>query len=128
MLLFTCIKLVAHLLACALAIAHGSLLKCDQLKVFSLGITLVDVVQNWFNWFHFLFVLGGLFVILIDCMVFLSPFLDVTRMLQDVHMECCKYILWGSGAMPLEALAISPILDFQIGFPCIILWPNPFLL
>ena len=46
MLLFTCIKLVARVLACALAVARGSLLKYDQLKVFSLGITLVDVVQN----------------------------------------------------------------------------------
>ena len=48
--------------------------------VFSIGITLVDVLQNWLNWFHFLFLEGGLLVILIDCMIFLSPFLDVTRM------------------------------------------------
>ena len=46
----------------------------------SIGITLVDVFQNWLNWFHFLFFEGGLLVILIDCMIFLSPFLDVTRM------------------------------------------------
>ena len=46
----------------------------------SIGITLVDVFQNWLNWFHFLFLEGGLLVILIDCMIFLSPFLDVTRM------------------------------------------------
>ena len=32
------------------------------------------------NWFHFLFLEGGLLVILIDCMIFLSKFLDVTRM------------------------------------------------
>ena len=32
------------------------------------------------NWFHFLILEGGLLVILIDCMIFLSPFLDVTRM------------------------------------------------
>ena len=44
------------------------------------SITLVDVLQNWLNWFHFLFLEGGLLVILIDCMIFLSPFLDVTRM------------------------------------------------
>ena len=37
-------------------------------------------LQNWLNWFHFLFLEGGLLVILIDCMIFLSPFLDVTRM------------------------------------------------
>ena len=49
-------------------------------EVFSIGITLIDVLQNWLNWFHFLFLEGGLLVILIDCMIFLSPFLDVTRM------------------------------------------------
>ena len=43
-------------------------------------VTLVDVHLNWLNWFHFLILEGGLLVILIDCMIFLSPFLDVTRM------------------------------------------------
>ena len=41
---------------------------------------LVDVHLNWLNWFHFLILEGDLLVILIDCMIFLSPFLDVTRM------------------------------------------------
>ena len=36
--------------------------------------------SDWHNWFHFLFLEGGLLIILIDCMIFLSPFLDVTRM------------------------------------------------
>ena len=45
-----------------------------------IDITLVDVLSNWLNWFHFLFLEGGLFVILIECMIFISPFLDVTRM------------------------------------------------
>ena len=35
---------------------------------------------NWPNWFHFLILKVGLFVILIDCMIFLSLFLDVRRM------------------------------------------------
>ena len=35
---------------------------------------------NWLNWLHVLILEGGLLVILIDCMIFLSPFLDVTRM------------------------------------------------
>ena len=35
---------------------------------------------NWPSWFHFLILKRGLLVILIDCMIFLSPFLDVTRM------------------------------------------------
>ena len=43
-------------------------------------IILVDVHQNWLNWFHFLFLEGGLLVIQIVCMISLSPFLDVTRM------------------------------------------------
>ena len=49
-------------------------------KVFSRGIALVDVLQNWLNWSHFLFLEVGLLVILIDCTIFLSRFLDVTRM------------------------------------------------
>ena len=49
-------------------------------QVFSIGITLVNVLQKWHNWFHFLFIEVGLLVILVDCMIFLSPFLDVTRM------------------------------------------------
>ena len=49
-------------------------------KVFSIGITLVDVHLNWLNWFLFLILEGDLLGILIDCMIFLSPFLDVTRM------------------------------------------------
>ena len=47
-------------------------------SVSSIGITLVDGLQDWLNWFYFLFLEGGLLV-LIDCMIFLSPFL-VTRM------------------------------------------------
>ena len=35
---------------------------------------------RWLSWFHFLFLKGGLLLILIDCMIFLSPFLVVTRM------------------------------------------------
>ena len=49
-------------------------------KVFFIGITLVDVFQNWLNWFQFLFLEGGLLVILINCIIFLSPFVDITRM------------------------------------------------
>ena len=49
--------------------------------VFSIGITLVDVLQNSLNWFHFIFLEVGLFVILIDCMIFLLPFLNVARMM-----------------------------------------------
>ena len=40
------------------------------------------------------------------------------------YMRCCNPStptpLWGPGAMPLKALAITPILCFQIAFPYII--------
>ena len=49
-------------------------------KVFSIGITLVDVLQNWLNWSHILFLEGDLLIIMFDRMIFLSPFLDVTTM------------------------------------------------
>ena len=52
-------------------------------NVANLGINLVDILQNWLNWFHFLFLEGGLLVTLTDCMNFLSPFLDVTRVSVD---------------------------------------------
>ena len=55
---------------------------CRNVATLSLfyRITLVDVCQNWLNWLHFLFLEVGLLIILIDCIIFLSPFLDVTRM------------------------------------------------
>ena len=42
--------------------------------------TLVDVHLHWLNWLHLLFLEGGLLVVAIDCMIFRSPFPDVTRM------------------------------------------------
>ena len=44
---------------------------------FSISITLVDVYLNWLNWFHILILEEGQLVILIDCMILLSPFQDV---------------------------------------------------
>ena len=43
-------------------------------------IILVDVHLNWPNWFHILILKGGLLVTLTGCIIFLSPFLDFTRM------------------------------------------------
>ena len=65
--------LVLHLL---LLLNPWLIAKTWPTKVFSISITLVNVLQNWLNCFRFLFLKGGL----IDCMIFLSPFLDVTRM------------------------------------------------
>ena len=68
------------------------------MKVFSIGITLVDAHLNWVSWFRFLILQGSLLVILINCMIFLSPFLDVTRMscqqtlsLQSQNLESSPY-------------------------------------
>ena len=47
--------------------------------VFSIGSTLVGVCQNYLNCFHF-FVLAEGPLILIGRMIFLSPFVDVTRL------------------------------------------------
>ena len=69
--------LVLHLL---LLLKPWLIVEMWQAQVFSNGITLVDVLQNWLSWFYFLFLEGGLLVFLIDCMIFLSLFLDVTRM------------------------------------------------
>ena len=48
-------------------------------EVFSIGLTLVDIHLNLLNWFYFLKLMGGLPISLIDCMIFLSPYLDVIR-------------------------------------------------
>ena len=45
--------------------------------IFSIGITLAHARLNWFSCFHFLILVRGLLVSLIDCMIFLSPFVDV---------------------------------------------------
>ena len=54
--------------------------KLQPAEIFSISITFVYVLQNWLNWFHFPFFKGGLLITLLDCMIFLSPLLDVTRM------------------------------------------------
>ena len=50
--------------------------ECSKSKVTPL--TSVDVHLNWLNWYHFLIPEEGLLVT-IDCIILLSPFLDVTR-------------------------------------------------
>ena len=77
---------------CCFSWTIGSLSKCVQLRFFQLKFFfnffyryyLVDVLQNCLDWFHFLFLEGGLLVILTDYMIFQSPFLDVTRMSMSI--------------------------------------------
>ena len=53
---------------------------------------MVDVHLKWLNWFHFLIHGGGLLVILIDCMTFLSPSSDVIRMAVSVVSFLLKLV------------------------------------
>ena len=73
-------KQISRAVGPSLAAPLESLAHHRNVYSFSIDITLVDVLRNWLNWFHFLFLEGGLPVILIDCMIFPPPFLDVTRM------------------------------------------------
>ena len=41
---------------------------------------MADVHLNWLNWFQFVILKGDILAILIDYMIFLSPFLDVITM------------------------------------------------
>ena len=49
-------------------------------QIFPVGITFVNVHLKWLNWFHFFILEGSLLIFLTDVTIFLSPFLDVTRM------------------------------------------------
>ena len=75
-------KQICRIFGPSLAASLEPLAHCRN--VFSKGITLLDVHLNWLNWFQFLILDGGLLVILIDCMIFLSSFLDVTRMFKSI--------------------------------------------
>ena len=54
--------------------------KIEPVYVFSVGITLLDVHLNWLNCFHFFILERGQLVILMGCIISVSPFLDVIRM------------------------------------------------
>ena len=63
------------------SMAHrGNVTNLNLFYNFSIGITLVDVHLNWLIWCHFIILEGGLLVILIECVIFLLPLLDITRM------------------------------------------------
>ena len=67
------LKQICRTVGPSLASSLEPLVHCQNVAslVFSIGITLVDVLQNWLNWPHFLFLKGGPLVIPIDCMIFL---------------------------------------------------------
>ena len=67
---------------------------------------MVDVHLNWLDWFHFLIVVGGLIVIVIDWIVYLSPFLDAMRMSMLTFFSCYSYTMELS---PLRMLSFNMI-------------------
>ena len=68
------------------------------------NITLVYVHLNWLNWFHFLILEGALLFIQIDCMIFLSPLLDVTKM----SMSTVSFLSQlGSGILFIECFPLT---------------------
>ena len=84
---------VTHLL---LPLNPWHITKMQPALAFSVGIILVDVHLNQLNCFNFLFREGGLLVILIDCMIFLLPFLGLTRCLCQQCISYSQNKLWKS--------------------------------
>ena len=74
---------------------------------FSVGITLINVYLSWLNWFHFLILEGGLLIILIDCLIFLSPFLDVTKMSVSAVSFLAQLDSWLWNSLPIECFPLT---------------------
>ena len=60
----------------------------------------------WLNWIHFLILEGGLLVILLECMTFLSPFLGVTRVFMSTvsflgQLDSGILCLWNAFLWPM---------------------------
>ena len=86
-----------------------------SLSLFYIGIPLVgiDVHLNWLNWFHFFILEESLLLIQIDYMIFLSPFLDVTRM----SMSTVSFLTQlGSGILCLAPIECFPLTYDLNGF------------
>ena len=84
-------KRICKIVSPSLAASPEPLAHCQNVASLSLFyITLVDVLQNWLNWFHFLFLKEGLLII------FMSPFLDIARLSNVNSVFPCMADLWNS--------------------------------
>ena len=77
--------MTSHQIVCdspSLAAPFELLAHCQNVASlsFSIVISLMDVHLNRINWFYLLILAAPPLVVLIGCMIFLSPFLDVIRM------------------------------------------------
>ena len=74
-------KRICRTVGPSLAASLESLVHCRNVPSLSFFHRwLVDIPLNWLNWFLFLILNAGLLVILVCCMILLSPFLEVRRM------------------------------------------------
>ena len=73
-------KVYIRAVGTSLAVCLEPLSHLQHVARLSMGITLLDIHLNWLNCFHSLILVVSLLVILIDCRIFLSPYLDVRRM------------------------------------------------
>ena len=65
---------------------------------------MANIHLNWLIWLHFLILEEVLLVILVDCMIFLSPFLDFTRMsISTVYF--LAQLDWNS--LPIECFPLT---------------------
>ena len=82
--------LVLHML---LLLNPQLIVELQPAQVFSISNSLEDVHLNWLYWFYFLIREVSLLFILIDYMIFPSPFLDVTMIFLDFCSSfSCKSI------------------------------------
>ena len=73
-----CMKYCCHVWAGAPSCYLELLEKLQKWICRTVGLSFAASLEPY--WFHFRFLERGLLIILIDCMIFLSRFLDVTRM------------------------------------------------
>lgn len=83
---------------------HGNL---ASLCFFPIDITLVDNYLNWLKCFLFLILMEGQLVFLIDCMIFISPVIDVIRMF-IWSLFLCITRHWMSSPIDLFPLTYDP--------------------
>ena len=103
-------KVVCRTVGDSLSTSFGPLAHCRNVASWSISYRyyLVDVHLNWLNWFHFLILVAGPLVLLIGCIIFLTPFLGVIRMFMST----------------VSSIAVS-FLNFWILFlQNTFLWPN----
>ena len=69
---------------------------------------MADVHLNWLKLFHLLILEGGPLVILIDYMIFPSPFLDEKKISMSI-VSCLVQLDWNS--LPMQCFPLTYVLN-----------------